>query len=63
MPTPSHASWGRGCSPFLLHMGTLQTSSPGKQLLLHSHSIPTCFCDAQGMVGVKPNSPSGGPVP
>nr|CAI9705221.1 unnamed protein product [Rangifer tarandus platyrhynchus] len=37
----------------LWHMGTLQTSSPGRELVLRSHSILARFCDAQGIVDVK----------
>lgn len=40
----------------LWYRGTLQTSSPGRELVLLSHSIPARFCDAQGMVDVKLDS-------
>lgn len=54
---------GRGCWHSLLHTGTLQTSSPGKALVLHCHSMPACFLDAQGMVEVKPDRQAAGLCP
>ena len=54
---------GQGTLALRSHTGTLQTSSPGKELVLRSHSIPACFCDAQGMVEVKLNSLSAGLCP
>lgn len=59
----SHVRWGRGRWLLLLHTGTLQISSPGKELVLRCHSMPACFLDAQGMVEVKPKTPGGWPVP
>lgn len=40
VPTPGG---GTGCWPFLSHARALQTSSPGKELVLPSHLIPAGF--------------------